>query len=109
MDVKVNYDKLYDLGAGVEYVDEELVNLFNDLLKILEDMERGWNGVDYNNFKTIAATYIEEQKDMLDQIDFIGKFMKHASTVYSNSNENWGKSMKKLGENYDDEQKHNNQ
>ena len=90
MDIKVDYDKLYDLGAGVIATDEELVTSFNDLLELLEELENGWSGVDYENFKTIAANYIEEQKDLIEQIDFVGKFMQHASTVYSTSNENWG-------------------
>ena len=102
MEIKVDYGKLNENGNDIVKNNEALLTEFNNLLQIIDKMKASWDGTDYNNFKTTAVTYIEEQKEMVDKINFMGKFMIYASGSYEQMNEHWGEKMKRIGEDYDD-------
>jgi uncharacterized protein YukE len=100
MDIKVDYDKINNIGSDVVRNDEELTSMFSDLLTIIDNLKECWEGVDYENFKTTSVSFLEEQRPLLNQIEFMGKYMIHASNVYSKFDENWGESMRRMGEEY---------
>ena len=105
MEVRTDYEKLYDVGSDVVKNNEDLLNEFNKLLEILDDMQNHWDGTDFSNFKTTAVEYINNQRDLISELDFMGKYMTYASGVYRNINETWGEKMKRIGEDYDDEKR----
>lgn len=106
MEVKVDYGKLYDLGSDVLKESDTLITDLNDIMSIIDEIGECWQGVDYNNFKNTAITYIQEQEDITKQIEFMGKFMTYASGVYTDYNETWGEKMRRIGDDYSDGQKH---
>jgi hypothetical protein len=106
MEVIVDYGKLYDVGNDIKNQNELLLDEFNKLLSIIENMQINWDGTDYNNFKTTAVEYIEEQKELVNQIEFMGKFMIYSSGTYERMNEEWGEKMKRMGEDCNGDEKY---
>lgn len=98
MVIKVDYDKLDELGNEVIKQDEYLVSLFSDLLKIIVDLNDKWTGPDCENFQTISTTYIKNLESVTDKINYIGNFMKDAAKYYYEKDHGWEKSVKKIGE-----------
>ena len=107
MEVKVDYEKIYNYGSNITKDNENLLAEFNNLLEIIDNLKSSWDGTDYNNFKTTAVTYIEDQKDMIDKIDFMGKFMIYSSSTYEKMNEEWGEKMKRIREDKNDKINYN--
>lgn len=98
MDFKVDYETLYDMGGEVIKEDENLVTLFSDLIKIIEELNAGWVGPDYENFKTISTTYIKDLKKITDEIDYIAGYMQKAANSYSEKDNGWKNTMRSIGE-----------
>jgi len=102
MDIKVDYGKIHGIGSDIIKDNQKLTSNFNDLLTIIDDLKDCWEGVDYENFRNTSISFIEEQKEMLNQIEFMGKYMVYASNVYSDFDEHWGESMSRMGDEYVD-------
>lgn len=99
MDFKVDYYKIRDIGDEVLKQNEDLVNTFSDLIKIINELDNGWAGPDCDNFKTIATTYIKELETYTNKLQIIGQYMKDASNVYEENDTGWESQVKSIGEN----------
>ena len=98
MDFKVDYYRIRDIGDEVLKKQEDLVNTFGDLITIIEELNNGWAGPDYDNFKTISTTYIKELEPLTDKIQIIGECMKKASVVYEGNDSEWESQVKSIGD-----------
>ena len=107
MEVKADYGQLYECGNDITENTDNLLVEFNKLLEIIDNMKANWDGTDYNNFRTTAVTYIENQKEMIDKMDFMGRFMIYSSNSYEKMNNEWGETMRRIGEDKDDKKHFN--
>lgn len=101
MDFKVDYIKLDDIGFNIINKSEDLKHLFEDLEKIILDLEEDWSGNDYESFKNVAVSYIKSLSITTNELDYIGKFMRKASLRYSNNDESFSKNITNIGEDED--------
>lgn len=97
MDFKVDYIELNDTGLDLEALDRDLTNKFQELLKIVDDLEKYWSGRDYDNFKSNVLEFVLGLNPMIEDIDYIAKFMTKAASTYSNNDTGWLNKVKKLG------------
>jgi len=97
-----DYNLLDELGKDVIEKNEKLRSLFFDLMKIIEDLNDSWDGFDCSIFQYISMTYLNNLLGVNSDIEFIGKYMRLASSVYSQSDTEFGKTIKKIGEDYHD-------
>ena len=73
--------------------------------KIIEEFEKTWDGRDYQNFKSKSSEYILKINPMIENLDYISKFMQKAANKYSNNDTGWLESVKKIGVEENDEQR----
>ena len=97
MELKVDYVKVSDTGKDLEKENKSLSESLEDLLKIIEDLRSSWDGVDYNTFKRESSEYIVGLNKMIGNVDYLAKFMKKAAVKYSSTDNEWAKTMKKIG------------
>lgn len=96
MDITVDYDKLEELGEDVIRQNEDLNKDFQDLIKIIDELSTGWNGLDYESFKSISTTYIKKLENITNEIEYLGKFIISSATTYSINDCYWEDSIKKI-------------
>lgn len=101
----VDYDKVNSVGLNLEKESQDLAKNFEDLLKIIEEFEKSWDGIDYQNFKSKSSEYILKINPMIENLDYISKFMQKAANKYSNNDTGWLESVKKIGVEENDEQR----
>lgn len=106
MELKVDYIKVSETGRNLEKENQSLSECLEDLIKIIEDLRSSWDGVDYHNFKEKSIEYIVGLNSMIGNIDYLAKFMKKAAVRYSTSDNEWAKTVKKIGaEKYETEKR----
>ena len=98
MDFKVDYNALKDLGGEVKKQNDNLESLFKDLIGLIDELDTGWVGPDCENFKSISTKYIKDLNRITAEIGYIGSYLENTSEVYSNNDNNWQLSMKKIGD-----------
>ncbi len=96
MDFKVDYYRIFDIGDALEVENNEFKELLDNLIKNIEELGASWEGADYENFKENATTYIKNLENTYNELDYIAKFIKKSSNVYSDSDEAWAKNMKEI-------------
>ena len=98
MTINADYEKIEYLGNSFLTKKEELSNLITDLMEIInEDLHKGWGKEAYEEFKEKSITYIENFANVLNDINYIGEYLKKSSRVYSSIDEDFGNDMKKVG------------
>lgn len=102
MDFKVDYNLLDELGSNIIKEDENLVNLFSELLKIIKELNNGWVGPDCENFQIISSNYIKDLEKVTNEIDYIATYMRKAASSYSENDNNWKETVSRIGEDQDE-------
>ena len=94
---KVDYNRVNDIGKNLGNDNEILAKKFEELLKIIEDLNKYWYGDDYDKFKDNTYDYIMDLNDTIENINFVSTVMKKASEKYRNNDIGWLKNVKKIG------------
>ena len=97
MDFKVDYVKLNEISIELNKHNEDLKLLFNDLLKIIDNLEDSWEGSDYEIFHKVSSTYIKSLVITTDELEHISSFMKEAVQRYSSNDETFSSRISNIG------------
>ena len=98
MELIANYNRIRDIGNQVLAENEELVNALSDILKIIYEITNGWEGPDSENFQIVSMTYIKNLESITNRIQYVGEFLKKASSTYQRIDTDWNSTMKKIGD-----------
>ena len=98
MELVADYNKIRDIGDKVLIENEELVNTLSDLLKIIYEINNGWSGPDSENFQIISTKYIKNLENITNRIEYVGEFLKKASSTYQKIDTDWNSTVKKIGD-----------
>ena len=104
MDFDVEYNLLDDLGLEVLGEKDNLIRLLKELLDIILDFSKSWDGVDCKTFQSIAIAYINSLLKTTGDIEYVGDYMRKAAGTYVDFDRKWGKTVKKIGEDYYDQE-----
>ena len=104
MDFKVDYILLNDKGVDLGDINKDFTRKVQELLKIVDDLERYWSGRDYDYFKENILEFCLGLNPMIEDIDYISKFMSKAARVYSSNDSGWLNRVKKIGVDDNDKQ-----
>lgn len=96
MDFKVDYYRLNEIGTSLVQKNEELEENLEKLINIIEELNRSWQGVDYDNFKEVSTTYIKKLNVTTQELNYIGEFMKIASRNYQENDNGWANEVRKI-------------
>lgn len=97
MDFRVDYIKVNETGLDLEAETQNLIKKFKELLKIVDNFETCWSGSDYQSFKENFINYVLSINPMIDNIEYISKFMQKAANNYSDNDNDWLNDVKKIG------------
>lgn len=98
MTINADYDKINTVGSSILEKKEELNILLKDLVQIVnDDIHSGWSGEVYENFKNKAITYIKNANKTINDLDYLGEYLKKSSRVYNAVDDEFDKDMKKAG------------
>lgn len=102
MDFKVDYLRLHDIGTSLEKKNEELEENLEKLIKIIEELNTSWQGIDYDNFKGVSTTYIKNLNITTQELNYIAEYMKIASKSYQENDNGWANEVKRITEKEED-------
>lgn len=102
MDFKVDYLRLHDIGTSLAKKNEELEENLEKLIKIIEELNTSWQGIDYDNFKGVSTTYIKNLNITTQELNYIAEYMKIASKSYQENDNGWANEVKRITEKEED-------
>lgn len=102
MNFKVDYFRLNEIGTSLSQKNEELEENLEKLTKIIEELNASWQGVDYDNFKEVSTTYIKNLDVTTQELNYIGEFMKIASSKYQENDNGWANEVKRIADKEED-------
>ena len=88
---KIDYNKVSDLGAFLKNKSEELDTLYDDILKLCDEIETNYVSLDssiyLSKFRGYVNTFIDENVDLKKG----GLVLERISNRYNNQEERWAK------------------
>lgn len=102
MNLKVNYSELSQLGTDILNEDDKLYRVLERTATTIEKVGNYWSGKDSELFVEKGTKYIEEQQKERGKIQLLGIMLEKISGKYKDSDFEWEKSIKKLGEQNND-------
>lgn len=98
MTINADYEQLEGLGTMFLNKKEELNILLTDLMEIInDDLHKGWGKDVYEEFRGKSITYIENLANMLNDLNYVGEYLKKSSRAYNSLDEDFNKDMRKVG------------
>lgn len=98
MKITADYEKIGNIGNQILAKKDDLDKQLKDLMKIItEDINKGWSGDVYEQFKGKSLTYIENMNNTLNDLNYIGEYLGKASRTYGVIDDDFGHNMKKAG------------
>ncbi len=101
MDFKANYEIINDVGAKVYKEAEQLEQDFKDILALIEQLGTCWAGIDYTDFAGYSSAYVKNLSFNVEELKTLAKFIQLASSVYLETDLEWEKKIKEMGERND--------
>lgn len=98
MDFKVDYNRTLEIGNSLKNEVLELDKLFKEILLLIEELSTCWSGIDYDNFSQNTYAYIKNLKFNIEELKFLANFIQLASKSYSDTDDEWGGKIRKMGE-----------
>ena len=98
MELVVDYNKIKDIGDQVLNKNEELTSTLSEIIKIIYELSNGWSGPDCENFQIVSITYIKNLEKITNRIQYIGEFLKKASSNYQEFDTGWKSTMQEVGD-----------
>ena len=95
MDIKADYNRIYEISDSVLLRYSELNDEFKELLKIADNIKSSWDGPDYENFHNKLIEYVNGLNKITSDIKYIGDNMKIASKAYKSTDTEWENEVKK--------------
>jgi len=98
MRIVADYDKIETIGNNLLNKKNDLDKQFSDLTKIItDDINRGWSGEVYEQFKGKSLTYIKNLDKTLNDLNYVGEYLSKASRTYGVIDDDFGQNMRKAG------------
>lgn len=97
MKLSVNYNEVNRIGVLVGNKSNELETKIKEIMKLIAELNKYWEGPDYNTFYDNSISYLESKKTELAELRRISYLMCKASSKYSSKDVEWGNHMRKEG------------
>ena len=102
MRINADYEKIGNIGNNILNKKDELERQLSDLMKIIsDDINRGWSGEVYEQFKGKSLTYIKNLDKTLNDLNYVGEYLNKASRIYGVIDDDFGHNMRKAGADYE--------
>ena len=90
---KINCEKVSEVGNSLKSKSEELDTLYNDVLKLCDQIEENYRSEDstiyLNRFRGYVYYFLNENQ----KVYLGGKYLSKTSSSYSEQEEKWAKSI----------------
>ena len=90
---KINCDKVSEVGNSLKYKSEELDTLYNDVLKLCDEIEENYKSEDstiyLNKFRGYIYYFLSENQNVY----LGGKYLSGTSSSHSEQEEKWANSI----------------
>ena len=96
MNLKVDYEKLLDIGRFINEKDSELKQVLNDFISIIDGVSNGWSGPDSDEFKAKALEFINEEIEKSKSLEQLGNLITTLANNYKNKDLEFKEKVKKV-------------
>lgn len=104
MIIKANYEEMLNTEIKLKEQSNKVNKEVDNLLSLLNDIKRSWDGNDSNIFVGKANAYFLNIKQISESINDFASFIKYASVVYEQRDLKWKKEVQEAGVNFGDEE-----
>lgn len=95
MNLNIDYDALENCGDVSKKNAEALLEQIKIWENSIDDLKEIWQGEDAEIFYNKADGYLKNAETLSMCMDTIGSFMKNATYVYYDEEENWSREIEK--------------
>ena len=96
MNLKVDYEKLLDVGRLIKEKDSELKHVLNDFILIIDGVSNGWHGPDSDEFKEKALEFINAEIEKSKNQEQLGNLITTLANNYKNKDLEFKEAVKKV-------------
>ncbi len=93
---RVKYKEIEETGNYFKNKSRELNTRANKVNSLLKELEKYWNGYDYNEYKNSYVDCIKETLLLSKEINDFGGALCKVSSIYYSANNNFEKKVSKM-------------
>lgn len=101
MILRVKYDELKEKGDFIGTKKEEILEILDNMEKIMNRMPEAWKGIDSDVFVAKALNFIKLQKTNTNKVENLSELLRIFSSNYKNKDHEWKEEIKKGAELYE--------
>lgn len=95
MILKVNYEKLNEMGIFIGTKREEITTTLEEILKLINEVPGAWKGIDSETFVSKSSQYVKSQIINAQKVENLSELLNIFSNGYKDKDEQWKEEMKK--------------
>ncbi len=97
MYLKAKYDVIQNVGKTFVKKSDDINTTINDIKSLLDELEKYWSGVDYDNFKSSYLDSLNKANNTMIEMNALGYALTKAGIVYSIVDNDFYNEIKSMG------------